>query len=263
MRPWQLHHKPQPTSNTSSELPLPHSSFNPAPMYQLSPRHNASANLPSQYSTSTLNSMFNPFNDYAEAGPSSGNTMLSSNTNGGSRGSTPLFPSYDLSTSFRMPYDSPAFTLGGTDIGSSDYTGEGSKSYAPFAGRLSNFFPPNDGAWGSDGATPDQSPATGDEGGFAGKGVNEKSKDGQEDEKGKNGHSLKAQTSTQASAPTKSGRAGNKRRQKFSRTRTGCLCCRSRRIKCDEGRPTCKRCIIAKRVVSGGKCLHGQAIEPS
>ena len=53
-----------------------------------------------------------------------------------------------------------------------------------------------------------------------------------------------------AAANSKGGRAGNKRRQKFTRTRTGCLCCRSRRIKCDEGRPTCKRCIIAKRVVS-------------
>nr|XP_019042792.1 hypothetical protein I302_08499 [Kwoniella bestiolae CBS 10118]OCF21722.1 hypothetical protein I302_08499 [Kwoniella bestiolae CBS 10118] len=44
-----------------------------------------------------------------------------------------------------------------------------------------------------------------------------------------------------------SGRSGQKRRQKYTRTRTGCLCCRARRIKCDEGRPTCKRCIIAKK----------------
>lgn len=50
--------------------------------------------------------------------------------------------------------------------------------------------------------------------------------------------------------PTKSGRAGNRRRQKYSRTRTGCLSCRTRRIKCDEGRPVCKRCIIAKKTVS-------------
>jgi hypothetical protein len=48
----------------------------------------------------------------------------------------------------------------------------------------------------------------------------------------------------------KTGRAGNRRRQKFTRTRTGCLCCRARRIKCDEGRPVCKRCIIAKKDVS-------------
>jgi hypothetical protein len=28
------------------------------------------------------------------------------------------------------------------------------------------------------------------------------------------------------------------------------LSCRTRRIKCDEGRPVCKRCIIAKKSVS-------------
>ena len=50
--------------------------------------------------------------------------------------------------------------------------------------------------------------------------------------------------------PPRSGRAGVKRRQKYSRTRTGCLCCRSRRIKCDEERPVCRRCTIAKKQVS-------------
>ncbi|EIW69623.1 hypothetical protein TREMEDRAFT_68786 [Tremella mesenterica DSM 1558] len=45
----------------------------------------------------------------------------------------------------------------------------------------------------------------------------------------------------------KSSRAGLKRRQKYRRTRTGCLCCRTRRIKCDEGKPTCRRCLIAKK----------------
>ncbi len=53
-----------------------------------------------------------------------------------------------------------------------------------------------------------------------------------------------------ASTPPKSGRAGVKRRQKYSRTRTGCLCCRARRIKCDEERPVCRRCVIAKKPVS-------------
>lgn len=69
--------------------------------------------------------------------------------------------------------------------------------------------------------------------------------DGSEQEASGSGNENKAA----AAAQSKTGRAGNKRRQKFTRTRTGCLCCRSRRIKCDEGRPTCKRCIIAKRVV--------------
>lgn len=49
---------------------------------------------------------------------------------------------------------------------------------------------------------------------------------------------------------SKSGRSGRKRRQKYSRSRTGCLGCRVRRIKCDEGRPICKRCLTSKRPVS-------------
>ncbi|BEJ11053.1 hypothetical protein CspHIS471_0104750 [Cutaneotrichosporon sp. HIS471] len=47
--------------------------------------------------------------------------------------------------------------------------------------------------------------------------------------------------------PRKSGRLGVKRRQKYTRSRTGCLGCRARRIKCDEGRPICRRCVVAKR----------------
>lgn len=50
-----------------------------------------------------------------------------------------------------------------------------------------------------------------------------------------------------------SSRAGVKRKQKYKRTRTGCLCCRKRRIKCDESRPTCKKCVIAKREVSSAR----------
>nr|ODN81204.1 hypothetical protein L203_05710 [Cryptococcus depauperatus CBS 7841] len=53
--------------------------------------------------------------------------------------------------------------------------------------------------------------------------------------------------SSPRAASRPSGRSGQKRRQKYTRTRTGCLCCRSRRIKCDEARPICKRCIIAKK----------------
>ncbi|GMK59567.1 hypothetical protein CspeluHIS016_0801730 [Cutaneotrichosporon spelunceum] len=47
--------------------------------------------------------------------------------------------------------------------------------------------------------------------------------------------------------PRKTGRLGIKRRQKYTRSRTGCLGCRARRIKCDEGRPICRRCVVAKR----------------
>ncbi|ORY63082.1 uncharacterized protein BCR38DRAFT_458320 [Pseudomassariella vexata] len=35
------------------------------------------------------------------------------------------------------------------------------------------------------------------------------------------------------------------------RTKTGCLTCRKRRIKCDEGRPTCNNCIKSKRNCEG------------
>ncbi|KAF8242977.1 hypothetical protein K440DRAFT_590254, partial [Wilcoxina mikolae CBS 423.85] len=35
------------------------------------------------------------------------------------------------------------------------------------------------------------------------------------------------------------------------RTKTGCLTCRKRRIKCGEERPTCNNCIKSKRVCEG------------
>ncbi|TQV97296.1 hypothetical protein V2A60_000082 [Cordyceps javanica] len=42
------------------------------------------------------------------------------------------------------------------------------------------------------------------------------------------------------------------RRKRFApRTRTGCLTCRERRIKCDEARPACQRCIRAWRPCGG------------
>lgn len=56
-----------------------------------------------------------------------------------------------------------------------------------------------------------------------------------------------ASDTTEGTNPKPTGRSGQKRRKKYTRTRTGCLCCRSRRIKCDEARPVCKRCTIAKR----------------
>ncbi|KAJ9119539.1 hypothetical protein QFC22_003248 [Naganishia vaughanmartiniae] len=37
------------------------------------------------------------------------------------------------------------------------------------------------------------------------------------------------------------------RKTKYTRSRTGCLACRVKRVKCDESRPECKRCIGAKR----------------
>nr|XP_019013451.1 uncharacterized protein I206_01518 [Kwoniella pini CBS 10737]OCF52232.1 hypothetical protein I206_01518 [Kwoniella pini CBS 10737] len=64
-------------------------------------------------------------------------------------------------------------------------------------------------------------------------------------------------------APKPSGRSGQKRRQKYTRTRTGCLCCRARRIKCDEGRPSCKRCIIAKKECQYPDPGEGEEKKPS
>lgn len=61
---------------------------------------------------------------------------------------------------------------------------------------------------------------------------------------------LNGKPTDRAGDQPRSGRAGNRRKQKFTRTRTGCLTCRARRIKCDEGLPVCKRCIIAKKEVS-------------
>ncbi|KAJ3485514.1 hypothetical protein NLG97_g6797 [Lecanicillium saksenae] len=43
----------------------------------------------------------------------------------------------------------------------------------------------------------------------------------------------------------------NKKPNVRKRTKTGCLTCRKRRIKCDEGRPTCANCIKSKRVCEG------------
>ena len=35
------------------------------------------------------------------------------------------------------------------------------------------------------------------------------------------------------------------------RTKTGCQTCRTRRIKCDEGKPECHNCMKSKRQCSG------------
>ncbi|KAK8051318.1 hypothetical protein PG993_002703 [Apiospora rasikravindrae] len=45
--------------------------------------------------------------------------------------------------------------------------------------------------------------------------------------------------------------SGPKKTAVRKRTKTGCLTCRKRRIKCDEGRPTCNNCIKSKRQCEG------------
>ncbi|KAK5651568.1 hypothetical protein OQA88_11933 [Cercophora sp. LCS_1] len=53
--------------------------------------------------------------------------------------------------------------------------------------------------------------------------------------------------------PIPSGPSGSQPRKPTvrKRTKTGCLTCRKRRIKCDEGKPTCNNCIKSKRQCEG------------
>jgi hypothetical protein len=43
---------------------------------------------------------------------------------------------------------------------------------------------------------------------------------------------------------------GQVKKGKYKRSRTGCLGCRAKRIKCDETRPVCQKCVDGKREVS-------------
>ena len=58
------------------------------------------------------------------------------------------------------------------------------------------------------------------------------------------------QTESPESGDAMRDEGSRRRRQKYTRSRTGCLACRVRRIKCDEGRPVCRRCQTSKRSVS-------------
>ncbi|KAJ2907399.1 uncharacterized protein MKZ38_003256 [Zalerion maritima] len=54
------------------------------------------------------------------------------------------------------------------------------------------------------------------------------------------------------SQPTNDGnRDSSKKNNVRKRTKTGCLTCRKRRIKCDEAKPTCNNCIKSKRMCEG------------
>lgn len=56
-------------------------------------------------------------------------------------------------------------------------------------------------------------------------------------------------TSGDVASRPKSGRMGK------PKTRTGCITCKIRRIKCDEGKPACKRCILTGRKCDGYRQL--------
>lgn len=58
-------------------------------------------------------------------------------------------------------------------------------------------------------------------------------------------------TSPAEGADTSKAEAALKAKLSRKRTKTGCLTCRKRRIKCDEQRPVCKNCIKSKRHCDG------------
>ncbi len=51
--------------------------------------------------------------------------------------------------------------------------------------------------------------------------------------------------------------AGGRKKTFSRRSKTGCLTCRSRRIKCDEGHPTCKQCLKSQRI-----CMYPDTSSP-
>ncbi|KAJ5758675.1 hypothetical protein N7520_005831 [Penicillium odoratum] len=60
-----------------------------------------------------------------------------------------------------------------------------------------------------------------------------------------------AQVSDGESRSAEPGRTQNSRRHPKKRTKTGCLTCRKRRIKCGEEKPTCGNCVKSKRHCEG------------
>lgn len=69
-----------------------------------------------------------------------------------------------------------------------------------------------------------------------------------------------AQETAKKSPKSTQERKGVHKKRVFSRrSRTGCLTCRRRRIKCDEGRPFCHNCIKSKKVCLG--YAHVDAME--
>lgn len=54
-----------------------------------------------------------------------------------------------------------------------------------------------------------------------------------------------------SSTPSKNSKRRGKRKAFSHRSKTGCLTCRRRRIKCDECKPFCQNCIRSHRICSG------------
>jgi hypothetical protein len=56
-------------------------------------------------------------------------------------------------------------------------------------------------------------------------------------------------TNSNGNATASSSTHGRKRKKKYSRSRLGCLTCRQRKVRCDEGKPICEKCSDLERVV--------------
>lgn len=69
-------------------------------------------------------------------------------------------------------------------------------------------------------------------------------------------HNVAANNSTTATTRDQGlGQPHSKALLKGTRSRTGCLTCRKRKVKCDERGPVCKRCEIGEREVSSDYML--------
>ncbi|KAH9823708.1 White-opaque regulator 1 [Teratosphaeria destructans] len=62
----------------------------------------------------------------------------------------------------------------------------------------------------------------------------------------------------QASLDARQMSGGRHKKEIKRRTKTGCMTCRKRRIKCDEGQPTCRNCAKSKRECLGYEALFKQ-----
>ena len=54
-----------------------------------------------------------------------------------------------------------------------------------------------------------------------------------------------------SNAKSRKRRTANSNKPPRKRTKTGCLTCRQRRIKCDEGKPTCYNCLKSNKLCQG------------
>ena len=72
-----------------------------------------------------------------------------------------------------------------------------------------------------------------------------------------------ALASVSSTVPPQSDNRPNRSRQWHTKTRTGCLTCKGRRVKCGEERPSCARCVSAGRECSYGVQPKARIFESS